>query len=93
MFAHKIIQSGFSWYSRWDVNAGPSFLTPSLSKAGANVTVDNVACNLARLVSRMAGDNLLAITSSNSTAAPPKPRGQQPQVSQQISDVRFRLFI
>ena len=65
-----MIQSGFSWYSRWDVNAGPSFLTPSLSKAGANVTVDNVACNLARLVSRMAGDNLLAITSSNSTAAP-----------------------
>ena len=40
-------------------------MAPSLSKAIANVTADNVACNLARLAHRMTGDHLLAIATES----------------------------
>ena len=69
LYFHKMAYSGLAYYSRWDLNTGPGFLAPELAQAGANQTADNVACNLARLAWRMAGDRLLAVT----TAAPARP--------------------
>ena len=69
LYFHKMAYSGLAYYSRWDLNTGPGFLAPELAQAAANRTADNVACNLARLAWRMAGDRLLAVT----TAAPARP--------------------
>jgi hypothetical protein len=52
------------------VLSSAGFLAPSLSKAIANVTADNVACNLARLAHRMTGDHLLAISTVTEHTTP-----------------------
>eukprot|EP01051_Picozoa_sp_SAG22_P012608 SAG22_NODE_1327_length_4730_cov_3.576549_4_plen_267_part_00 len=69
----RCLQGGLSYYSRWDVNTGPGFLAPELNKAASNTTVDNVAINLARLASRMTGDKLLAIETTNTAGIPAGP--------------------